>query len=134
MARVHGNSGKKLKHALKYDDVKRVFDFIVNYENIHGMPQPTTTRGRDDIPHSSTHLLLRKPCTTYRQSCEESNVRVVSLRTVYEMWNQCSGHIQIVSPRHDVCARCEKSRKIISDSVSEEDILRSKLKCKITSV
>ena len=74
------------------------------------MPQPIATRGRDDIPHSSTHLLLRKPCTTYRESCEETNVRVVSLRTVYGIYNQC----------------CEKSRKKISDSVSEEDILRSK--------
>ena len=46
---VHGNTLEKPKHALKYEDVKRVFDFIIGYADIHGMPQPAAPRGKDDI-------------------------------------------------------------------------------------
>ena len=127
VARVHGNTGKKPKHALKFDDVKRVLEFIVSYAEIHGMPQPAAPRGRDDIPPIFLHSSVTKKAVhnLYRQSCEDINVRVVSLRVVYDIWNQCCGHIQIASPRHDVCAKCKKSRKKISDSVSEEDIMQS---------
>ena len=87
VARVHGNTGKKTKHALKYDDVKRVFDFIIGYADIHGMPQPAAPRGRDDIPPIFLHSSVTKKAVhdLYRQSCEESNVRVVSLRAIYDI-------------------------------------------------
>ena len=95
VAQVHGNTGKKPKHALKFDDVKRVFEFIVSYADIHGMPQPAAPRGRDDIPPVFFHSSVTKKAVhnLYRQSCEDINVRVVSLQVVYDIWTQCCGHI-----------------------------------------
>ena len=93
--RVHGNIGKKTKYALKFDDVKRVFDFIISYSDTYGMSQLAAPRGRDDIPPIFRQSSVTKKAVhdLNRQSCEDINVRVVSLRVVYDIWNQCCRHI-----------------------------------------
>ena len=37
------------------------------------------------------------------------------------MWKNCGGHIEIASPRDDVCATCERIRKEITDAVTEPE-------------
>ncbi|KAH3844823.1 hypothetical protein DPMN_087086 [Dreissena polymorpha] len=46
--RRHGNTGGKPKHALVFTDVERVAQFICNYAEEFGIPQPAAPRWRDD--------------------------------------------------------------------------------------
>lgn len=48
--RQHGNQGRKPKHAVNFDNVQRVVNFILGYAEEHGLPQPAAPRGRDDEP------------------------------------------------------------------------------------
>ena len=38
--RAHGNSGKRMPHGLVFEDIKAAVQFIVNYADINGLPQP----------------------------------------------------------------------------------------------
>ena len=42
-----------------------------------------------------------------------------------EVWKSCCPHIKVASPQEDVCGRCEKLRKLMSDARSEEEKLRA---------
>ena len=44
--RVHGNTGKKPLHALKYEDIHKAIIFITNYAAEVGKPQPEAPRVR----------------------------------------------------------------------------------------
>ena len=59
-SRVHGNSGKKGKHALVFEDVKRVVKFLESYASKNGLPQPAAPRGHPDIPPVYLHSSLTK--------------------------------------------------------------------------
>ena len=123
--RVHGNKGKKPKHALLFDDVKRVVTFLQTYAEEQGMPQPAAPRGRADIPPIFLHLSLTKAVVhkTYISSLTDQDTRVVKLSAFKNIWKSCVPHIQIASPRMDVCATCETRRKDIMDAVTEQEKL-----------
>ena len=75
---------KMPKHALTFEDVKRVVLFISNYAEEYGIPQPSAPRGRDDSAptflHSSvTKINIHK---LYRESCEEAAVRNAGKNTI----------------------------------------------------
>ena len=120
--RIHGNTGKKAKHALVFDDVKRVVKFLDSYASEHGLPQPAAPRGRPDIPPIYLHSSLTKTSVhkIYVDSLSNEDVRVVKITAFCEIWKSCVPHIQIASPRLDVCATCETSRKQVMDAVSEQ--------------
>ncbi|KAJ8313354.1 hypothetical protein KUTeg_009140 [Tegillarca granosa] len=48
--RTHGNTGKKPRHSLKFNDIKLTVQFISNYADESGLPQPAAPRGRDGVP------------------------------------------------------------------------------------
>lgn len=125
--RRHGNTGRKPKHALVFTDVERVVQFICNYAEEFGIPQPAAPRGRDDTApiylHSGTTKINIH--TLYKASCQEAGVRFVLKSSFQSIWSACIPHIKVASPRDDVCATCEKLRKKIMDAVSEEDKLAS---------
>ena len=43
--RVHGNTGKKPHHAVKYEDVRFCVDFMLLFSEINGLPMPAAPRG-----------------------------------------------------------------------------------------
>lgn len=123
--RVHGNKGKLPHHALKYDDVKRCVDFIRNYSEEYGIPQPEAPRGSDGIPPvflpaSDTKKQIH---TKYEKCLSEINPvpRIVKLASFKDLWLKCIPHIKISKPRDDVCCICEKLRKKIADAVTEDE-------------
>lgn len=131
-ARSHKNTGRKPPHALVFEDIKRVVQFINNYSEEHGLPQPAAPRGLDDIPpvflssdttRKRLHELYVTSCTT-----EETVHRSVKYSTFCNIWNHCLPHVKIAKPKDDVCSTCEKLRKLIMDSVTEEEKLESTLK------
>ena len=121
--RTHGNSGRKPKHSLKFDDIKAAIQFVVNYSEQFGIPQPAAPRGRDNDPP------IYLPCDTlkkhvheqYTEHCAQSGNRALKYKTFCKVWKNCVSHIRIASPRDDVCATCERIRKEITDAVTEPD-------------
>ena len=123
--RVHGNKGRRPKHALSFDDVKRVVTYLQTYAEEQGMPQPAAPRGRADIPPIFLHSSLTKAVVhkTYVTSLSDQDTRIVKLSAFKNIWKSCVPHIQIASPRMDVCATCETRRKDIMDAVTENEKL-----------
>ena len=120
--RKHGNIGKKPSHSLKYEDIRLVVQFISNFADEFGLPQPAALRGRDDVPpiYIPSDMTKKDIHGKYIESCP--NDRHVHYSTFCNIWNQCLPHIRIAKPRDDVC---EKLRKCVLDAVSEEDKLEA---------
>ena len=73
MPRKHGYAGKKPSLAVIYDDVKNVVEFLQNYADRYGFPQPAAPRGSDNTPpiyldSGKTKLTIHKG---YIESCRE---------------------------------------------------------------
>ncbi|XP_076116844.1 uncharacterized protein LOC143084316 [Mytilus galloprovincialis] len=124
--RDHGNAGKIPHNALKYDDTKRVVDFVVGFANEFGLPQPAAPRGRDDkapVYLSSSETLLNLHFK-YKSACETEEVSSVGKSSFRDIWLKCCPHIKICGPKDDVCFKCENFKQFIMDSTSEEDKLK----------
>jgi len=48
----HGNAQRRPHNAAKYEDVLCIVNFVSNYANLYGMPQPAAPRGRDGLPQT----------------------------------------------------------------------------------
>ncbi|KAH3790469.1 hypothetical protein DPMN_168671 [Dreissena polymorpha] len=93
--RRHGNTGRKPKHALVFTDVERVVQFICNYAEEYGIPQPAAPSGGDDTEpiylHSgTTKMNIYK---LYKASCQEAGVRFVEKSSSQSIWSACIPHI-----------------------------------------
>ncbi|KAH3812649.1 hypothetical protein DPMN_141086 [Dreissena polymorpha] len=127
LPRKHGNVGKKPSQAVIYDDVKRVVEFLQNYADTYGIPQPAAPRGSDNTPpiyldSGKTKLTIHKE---YIESCREAGVRSLQRTAFCEIWKSCLCHIRIASPRDDVCATCEGHRKNIMKAIEESEKLEA---------
>ena len=125
--RVHGNTGKKPLHALKYEDIHNAITFITNYAAEVGKPQPEAPRGSDGIPpiflpSSETKKGIHQ---RYVDSCEGTDVRALKVSSFEDVWMKCVPHIKISRPRDDVCQRCECLRKQVIDAVTEDEKLKA---------
>ncbi|XP_060600079.1 uncharacterized protein LOC132753609 isoform X1 [Ruditapes philippinarum] len=125
--RQHGNAGKKPKHSITYDDVIRVVYFIRNYAEERGLPQPAAPRCLDNIPpvYLTSDTTKKDMHQLYKQSCSDPRVRALELTSFKDIWRTCLPHIRIASPKDDVCATCEKLRRQISGTVTEDVTLET---------
>ncbi|XP_060601134.1 uncharacterized protein LOC132754508 isoform X3 [Ruditapes philippinarum] len=126
--RIHGNKGKKPVKSLKFEDIKHAVTYVSQTAEDIGIPQPAAPRGSDNmppvyLPSATTKLDIHKK---YETSCLESEPtkRAVHYKTFCNIWKQCLPHIKIASPRDDVCATCEKLRKVVMDSRTEDEKLQ----------
>lgn len=118
-----------MAHALRYEDIQRVVHFISNHADVHGIPQPAAPRGRDNIPpvYLSAETTKCRLHSEYITSCVslQPPVRYVKLSAFKTIWLSCLPHVKIASPWDDVCATCEKFRKMVMDAREEEDKLQA---------
>lgn len=134
--RSHGNKGRKPNHALKFDDIKKVVNFVLRYGEENGLPLPAVPHANDFpetpilLPASTTKTDIH---SIYKTACEESHGRAVELSTFKGIWLTCTPHIKIASPRSDVCSKCEKLRCKVTAAVTEEEKSRAldEFKCHI---
>ncbi|KAJ8313349.1 hypothetical protein KUTeg_009135 [Tegillarca granosa] len=115
--RTHGNTGKKPRHSLKFNDIKSTVQFISNYADESGLPQPAAPRGRDGVPpvYIPSNMTKKVSILCMSRVTKESDI----------IWNHCLPHVKIAKLRDDVCAICEKIRNCILDAVTEEDKLEA---------
>ncbi|XP_060586615.1 uncharacterized protein LOC132742275 [Ruditapes philippinarum] len=120
--RTHGNSGRKPHHALGYNEIRFCVDWILWYADINRLPMPAAPRGRDGeapilLPSNLTKASLH---SQYCQACEESDVRKLGVSSFKNVWKNCIPHIKIMSPKDDVCHKCEQLRHSVMDAVTEQ--------------
>ena len=93
--RTHGNKGKMPKHAMKFNEITRVVDFIKCYADIHAVPLP----GR--LPKHQDYRVMKLPsdvskATVYRDYVtasealrdEGEEVRIISYRQFRRLWQE----------------------------------------------
>ena len=122
---VHGNTGKVPKTTYPYEVTCGVVQFVKNFAEIHGLPQPSARRGRADIPpiylpashnYKTVHDIYVKSVME-----KDASQRVMQYRSFIDVWHKCIPEVQFMTPRTDVCAVCEKYREKIKTAISEEE-------------
>ena len=119
--RVHRNTNRRPSNAFSFDELKRAVDFISNYADENGLPQPAV-RGKSApitfLPSSGSKVGLHQK---YVRSCEETADRYLGFTTFKLLWKECCPHIKYMSPRTDLCPKCEGHRDVISKAVTVDD-------------
>ena len=87
------------------------------------LPQPAALRGRANqaptyLPaHQNDKIVHQK----YREARTKANEPFMQYRSVLDVWHACVPHIIFMTPRTDVCQKCEDFRIAIQRAVSEDD-------------
>ena len=121
--RTHGNAGRKPKWSLTYDDTKTVVQFVKNYAQQYGLPQPAASNRKDCeppiiLPAATTKKQVHQ---LYVESCTAASFKSVKLTSFQDIWRACCSHILIPNPRKDVCHTCEKLKDKVQIAVSSEE-------------
>lgn len=119
---MHGNTGRKPKHACSFEDKNDVKAFIINFAAMHGMPDP----GRDLRKGKGrlrillpTILNYRAVHRTYQKSTSGRTVRQVKYHSFVRIWQEMVPHICFNKPRSDLCIICENFKKALNQIASD---------------
>ena len=123
--RVHKNTGKLPKNALKYTDTERIKTFLVKYAADNALPLPGRLPGYKNyqvllLPSDKTSVDIHQE---YETVAKEMQYRSVSLRTFQRQWHELCPNIVITKPCTDLCQHCQDFADRISKSgnLSEEE-------------
>ena len=110
-ARVHGNRNRLPSHAIKFDDIKRITDFILNYAEVHAITLPgrTPRHWRTDVRLLPTNCTKKTVYNAYKPVVENQGLVCVSLRSFRRIWRQLLPFISTMRPATDLCWRCQKN-------------------------
>jgi len=114
---VHGNTGRKPKHAWSDADKICVEAFITNYAAMHGLPDPgrdlRTGQGRIKIllPSIMSYKSIHR---IYLRSMHGRAEKAVEYSSFVRIWHKVAPHIGFIKPRSDLCLICENHKKAIN--------------------
>lgn len=116
----HANLGGQAWNMCAADDRKRVSQFITNYATVNGLPMPAAPRGRAHsaptyLPASDTYVSVHADYCKAQQEGEPT----VSISTFKRIWKTDHPDIKFMSPREDVCGKCEQFRNNLRTMWSE---------------
>jgi hypothetical protein len=119
--REHGSKGRKAHNAYSFDVISGAVQFIRHYSLVHGLPQPAAKRGRANqaptyLPAFQNHKIVHQK---YQDSCRQDGKPSLQYRSFLDTWHQCLPHVIFMTPRTDVCYKCENFRILIQRAVSE---------------
>jgi len=122
---IHGNTGKVPKSTYPFEVTYEAIQFIKNFAEIHGLPQPSARCGRADIPpiYLPASYNYKIVHDIYVKSLMEMDAsqRITQYRSFIDIWHKCIPEIQITSPRTDISAVCDEYRDKIKTAVLEYD-------------
>lgn len=128
-ARNHKNAKRLPSKSLKYEDTRRVVDFVVNYANINAIELPGRTP-----KHWITNAKLLPTNTTkksvydlYNSDCEVNGHRAVKLRTFRKLWQQLLPFIRTMPPANDLCWTCQDGANSIARAANKSLEVKRKL-------
>ena len=121
---MHKNSKRKPAKALKYEDTRRVVDFILNYSEVHGimLPGRTPKHWVTDAKLLPTNVTKRTVYEEYHTLCENSNVRCVKVLTFRKLWQQLCPFVCRMLPASDLCWLCQSATYKIAQSANKSDV------------
>jgi len=119
---IHGNTGRKPKHACSFEDKQDIKTFIVNFAAMHGMPDP----GRD-LRKGKGKLRILLPAVLnyravhriYQKSTSGRTTRQVEYHTFGRIWEEMVPHICFNKPRSDLCITCENFKQALNQIASD---------------
>jgi len=119
--RVHGNKGKKPAHAFTRVTILNVLTFIYQYAKVHGLPQPAPPKGRAGQPLQYLPASQNKKIVynEYERACTPPEQTPVGYRSFRDIWCSCVPWIRFMTPRTDVCNRCELHRQAVKNATNE---------------
>ena len=102
--------------------MKKRADFIKNFADTHGLPQPPLC-GRDSFPpvYLPPSMTYKSVHQQYVAVCQLEQTRSVAITLFNEIWHQCFPQIKFMTPRTDVCQKCEDFRSQVSHAVTEDE-------------
>ena len=123
---VHANVGKTPWNRYSLAAKERAMEFITNYASVFGLPMPAAPRGRANtaptyLPSSCT---FQSVWTLYCQA-QQGDEETMGYHIFLRLWHRKLPSIVIMSPRIDVCARCERLRNEMRNAGSEQDKLQT---------
>ncbi|XP_062578888.1 uncharacterized protein LOC134240830 [Saccostrea cucullata] len=119
--RIHKNKNRRPSNAFSFEELKNAVDFIQNYAEEFGLPQPNVKNQGNPcifLPSSGDKFTLH---FSYVTSCTETNKRHVGLTTFKLLWKDCLPHIKYMTPRSDICPKCEEHRANISSAAGLQE-------------
>ena len=103
MPRIHGNVGKKPKHALSFETVSAVVQFLDTYTECYGLRRPADEQEHHQLTHRRhQHVPLSTKHKCHVASLSESGIKPVgyhSFRSITRL--DCLPYIQIMTPHTD---------------------------------
>ena len=111
-----------------YMIISGAIHFIRNHSGIFGIPQPAARSGRADnppiyLPASQNYKIVH---VKYVEACLEKDprMRFLKYKSFVNVWKQCLPDIVFMTPRFDVCARCEQFRFQLREATCENNKIR----------
>ena len=116
----HGRSGARPWNVHSDDENQSATQFIPNYADVHGLPQPAAPRGHNKpVP-------IYLPCHTTKKMVHGLFMKSggsMSYISFNRVWTTTCADIIIMKLREDVCGTCAQFQSQISRAVTEEDRL-----------
>ena len=108
-----------------------VKNFLLNYAEVHGLPSPVRNVNRVTqsiifLPAEMSYKSVHREFLAGLE--EESNLRALKYDAFRKLWHQLTPHIQIMSPRTDLCDTCQRLRNDLQFKARKEEEARGLLK------
>ena len=110
--RVHGNTKRLPKHALKLRDVEYIVRFLLSYAEQHALLLPGRVPGyaRDDIQLLPSCMSRRDVWKNYKRAAEEDpTIHVAAYTTFLRLWAKQLPQIVLMKPMTDLCWTCQQN-------------------------
>lgn len=105
----HGNLRRAPKHKLMVSTLENVKTFLQNWVDDFGRWEPRARRQDDGqvTQYFAPGTKKRDIFTHYEEACRQDSKEPVAFSTFKEVWLEQMPHIRIMSPKSDVCEKCE---------------------------
>jgi hypothetical protein len=137
ITRTHGNTGRppqwKTKMNLNQKAKETIKNFILNYAETHGLPDPGKSKNKKySIILLPTEMSYKSVHQDFLASLEEdNNLKSLKYEAFRRLWHQLTPHIKFMSPRSDLCDTCHQLHNELHSC--QDEVTKAQLKKKIES-
>ena len=127
-ARVHGLSKRLPVHALSYETILFVYNFILNVAEANAiiLPGRQSFAWKTDVKLLPTDMSKQVVYNRYVLAVEQSTARKVSDRSFLRIWQQLLPFVRNQKPATDLCWYCQQRSLQMQRSVNLQDHEKSK--------
>src|SRR3954470_13184588 len=108
-----------------------VKNFLLNYSEVHGLPSPVRNVNRVTqsiifLPAEVSYKSIHRNFLAGQE--EDSTLHALKYNAFRKLWHQLTLHIQIMSPRTDLCDTCQHLRNDLQFKPHKEEEAQDLLK------